>query len=158
VAGPWIAGSYYRPDDPEAAEKFHDGWLRTGDVGTLTHDGSLRLSDRSKDVIKSGGEWISSVDLENAVMGHPKVAEAAVIGVPDPKWDERPLVAVVVKDGEHVTADELLEHLTGKVAKWQLPENWAFIQEVPKTSVGKFDKKRIRADHGEGKLDVQRIG
>jgi fatty-acyl-CoA synthase len=157
VAGPWIAGSYYKPDDPEAAEKFHDGWLRTGDVGTLSRDGFLRLSDRSKDVIKSGGEWISSVDLENAVMGHPKVAEAAVIGVPDSKWDERPLVAVVVKDGEQVTAEELLEHLTGKVAKWQLPENWAFIQEVPKTSVGKFDKKRIRADHGEGRLDVQRI-
>jgi fatty-acyl-CoA synthase len=158
VAGPWIAVSYYKPDDPDAADKFHDGWLRTGDVGTLSPDGFLRLSDRSKDVIKSGGEWISSVDLENAVMDHPKVAEAAVIGVPDPKWDERPLVAVVPKEGEQVSAEELREHLTGTVAKWQLPENWAFISEVPKTSVGKFDKKRIRADHGEGRLDVQRIG
>ncbi|EHR63254.1 long-chain fatty acid--CoA ligase [Saccharomonospora cyanea] len=151
VKGPWIAGSYYKADD---SDKFHDGWLRTGDVGKITPDGYLTLTDRAKDVIKSGGEWISSVDLENAVMAHPAVAEAAVIGVPDEKWDERPLVAVVVREGEQVTAEELREFLADKVAKWQLPENWTFVAEVPKTSVGKFDKKRLRAAHAEGKLDV----
>ncbi|OLR89908.1 long-chain fatty acid--CoA ligase [Actinokineospora bangkokensis] len=159
VRGPWIAASYYRLDeDGEGSEKFHDGWLRTGDVGTLTHDGFLTLTDRSKDIIKSGGEWISSVDLENAVMGHPAVAEAAVIGVPDPKWDERPLVAVVLKEGAAAGPEELREFLTDKVAKWQLPENWAFVPEVPKTSVGKFDKKVLRAQHADGRLDVTRLG
>ncbi|ASR38161.1 long-chain fatty acid--CoA ligase [Prauserella marina] len=151
VAGPWIAGAYYREADNE---KFHDGWLRTGDVGKITPDGFLTLTDRSKDVIKSGGEWISSVDLENQVMAHPAVAEAAVVGVPDEKWDERPLVAVVLREGERVSAAELREFLADKVAKWQLPEHWTFIEEVPKTSVGKFDKKRLRAAHTEGKLDI----
>ncbi|NIJ10365.1 fatty-acyl-CoA synthase [Saccharomonospora amisosensis] len=151
VAGPWIAGSYYGDADPD---KFHDGWLRTGDVGKITPDGYLTLTDRAKDVIKSGGEWISSVDLENHVMAHPAVAEAAVVGVPDEKWDERPLVAVVVRQGQTVTAEELREFLMDKVAKWQLPEHWTFVEEVPKTSVGKFDKKRLRAAHAEGKLDV----
>ncbi|NIH78365.1 fatty-acyl-CoA synthase [Amycolatopsis viridis] len=152
VAGPWIAGSYHGGADPE---KFHDGWLRTGDVGRISPDGYLTLTDRAKDVIKSGGEWISSVDLENTVMSHPAVAEAAVIGVPDEKWDERPLVAVVVREGHQVTAAELREFLADKVAKWQLPEHWTFIDEVPKTSVGKFDKKRLRAFHSDGKLDVR---
>ncbi|MTD56956.1 long-chain fatty acid--CoA ligase [Amycolatopsis pithecellobii] len=154
VQGPWIAASYFGGSavDPE---KFHDGWLRTGDIGKISPDGYLTLTDRSKDVIKSGGEWISSVDLENAVMAHPAVAEAAVIGVPDEKWDERPLVAVVVREGENVTADQLREYLQDKVAKWQLPEHWTFIDEVPKTSVGKFDKKRLRAMNSEGKLDVR---
>src|SRR5690606_18932882 len=138
VAGPGIAGAYYRDPDPE---KFHDGWLRTGDVGHITPDGFLTLTDRAKDVIKSGGEWISSVELENHVMAHPAVAEAAVVGIPNEKWDERPLVAVVVKEGQSVTAAELREFLVDKVAKWQLPEYWTFIDEVPKTSVGKFDKK-----------------
>ncbi|GHF01687.1 fatty-acyl-CoA synthase [Amycolatopsis deserti] len=151
VAGPWIAGGYHGGADPE---KFHDGWLRTGDVGKISPDGYLTLTDRAKDVIKSGGEWISSVDLENTVMSHPAVAEAAVIGVPDEKWDERPLVAVVVREGQSVTAEELREFLSDKVAKWQLPEHWTFIDEVPKTSVGKFDKKRLRAFHSQGKLDV----
>jgi fatty-acyl-CoA synthase len=151
VRGPWIAGSYHGGADPE---KFHDGWLRTGDVGTITPDGFLTLTDRSKDVIKSGGEWISSVDLENRVMAHPAVAEAAVIGVPDEKWDERPLVAVVVREGERVTPEQLRDFLGDQVAKWQLPEHWTFVGEVPKTSVGKFDKKRLRADHAEGKLDI----
>ncbi|WP_158881745.1 long-chain fatty acid--CoA ligase [Amycolatopsis anabasis] len=155
VSGPWIAGAYYGDNvDPD---KFHDGWLRTGDVGKVTPDGFLTLTDRAKDVIKSGGEWISSVDLENAVMAHPAVAEAAVIGVPDEKWDERPLVAVVVREGQSVTAAELREFLADKVAKWQLPENWTFIDEVPKTSVGKFDKKRLRAFHSEGKLDISKL-
>ncbi|WP_007026577.1 long-chain fatty acid--CoA ligase [Saccharomonospora iraqiensis] len=151
VAGPWIAGSYYADADPE---KFHDGWLRTGDVGRITRDGYLTLTDRAKDVIKSGGEWISSVDLENEVMAHPAVAEAAVVGVPDEKWDERPLVAVVLAEGEQATPEELREFLRGRVAKWQLPEHWTFVDEVPKTSVGKFDKKRLRSAHAEGTLDV----
>jgi fatty-acyl-CoA synthase len=156
VQGPWIAGSYYGGEgiDPE---KFRDGWLRTGDVGKITPDGFLTLTDRAKDVIKSGGEWISSVDLENQVMGHPAVAEAAVIGVPDEKWDERPLVAVVLREGQAVTAKELRDYLADKVAKWQLPENWTFVEEVPKTSVGKFDKKRLRAFHSEGKLDISQL-
>ena len=154
VSGPWVAGAYYGVDDKE---KFRGGWLRTGDVGAISPDGFLRLTDRAKDVIKSGGEWISSVELENQVMAHPAVAEAAVIGVPDEKWDERPLVAVVVKEGHQVTAEELREFLADRVAHWQLPENWTFIAEVPKTSVGKYDKKRLRGQHADGQLQVQRI-
>ncbi|TQF74008.1 long-chain fatty acid--CoA ligase [Rhodococcus spelaei] len=154
VRGPWITGSYYGVDD---ADKFDGGWLRTGDVGSITADGYLTLTDRSKDIIKSGGEWISSVDLENAVMGHPSVAEAAVIGVPDEKWDERPLVAVVLREGSGTSVADLRDFLADKVAKWQLPENWALIEEVPKTSVGKFDKKRLRARFQDGGLDVVRL-
>ena len=154
VRGPWITASYY---GVEAPDKFRDGWLRTGDVGSITPDGYLTLSDRTKDIIKSGGEWISSVDLENAVMGHPAVAEAAVIGIPDEKWDERPLVAVVLREGSDTTLDQLRDFLADKVAKWQLPENWAVIQEVPKTSVGKFDKKRLRADFHDGSLDITQL-
>ncbi|MDI9919269.1 AMP-binding protein, partial [Rhodococcus sp. IEGM 1379] len=154
VRGPWITGAYYGVD---AADKFNEGWLKTGDVGTITADGFLSLSDRSKDIIKSGGEWISSVDLENAVMGHPDVTEAAVIGVPDEKWDERPLVAVVLRAGSTATMSELQQYLSDKVAKWQLPENWTVVQEVPKTSVGKFDKKRLRSDYHEGGLTVTRL-
>ena len=153
VAGPWVTGSYNGGADPE---KFHDGWLRTGDVGHLTPDGFLTLTDRAKDVIKSGGEWISSVELENAVMAHPAVAEAAVIGVPDEKWDERPLVAVVPAKGQQISAAELREFLIDKVARWQLPDYWAFVDEIPKTSVGKFDKKRLRTDHSQGRLNLSR--
>jgi fatty-acyl-CoA synthase len=158
-AGPWVAASYYRVEPgQEGSEKFSpDGWLRTGDVGAITPDGFLRLTDRSKDIIKSGGEWISSVDLENAVMAHPAVAEAAVVGVPDEKWSERPLVAVVLRAGESATPAELRDFLSGKVAKWQLPENWTFIEEVPKTSVGKFDKKRIRSSAADGTLDITHL-
>ena len=152
IRGPWTTASYYRDDDPD---KFHDGWLRTGDVGSITPDGFLALTDRSKDVIKSGGEWISSVDLENALMAHPAVAEASVIGVPDEKWGERPLATVVVRDGEKVEVDELRAFLSDKVAAWQLPERWAFIDEVPKTSVGKFDKKVLRKQYAAGELSVQ---
>ncbi|RSN23301.1 long-chain fatty acid--CoA ligase [Amycolatopsis sp. WAC 04169] len=159
VQGPWIAASYYggKAGDEPDPEKFHDGWLRTGDVGKISPDGYLTLTDRAKDVIKSGGEWISSVDLENQVMAHPAVAEAAVVGIPDEKWDERPLVAVVLKEGQNATAEDLRDFLSDKVAKWQLPENWTFVDEVPKTSVGKFDKKRLRAFHSEGKLDVSQL-
>ncbi|WP_072806452.1 long-chain fatty acid--CoA ligase [Rhodococcoides yunnanense] len=151
VRGPWITGSYYRNDAPD---KFDDGWLRTGDVGTISSGGYLRLTDRAKDIIKSGGEWISSVELENHMMEHPAVREAAVIGVPDAKWDERPLVAVVVRDGATVSAAELRGFLEPRIAHWQLPERWTFIDEVPKTSVGKYDKKRLRSSHAAGELDV----
>jgi fatty-acyl-CoA synthase len=151
VRGPWITGSYYLDDDPE---KFDDGWLRTGDVGRLTPDGFLNLTDRAKDVIKSGGEWISSVDLENQLMGHPAVKEASVVGVPDEKWGERPLATVVLAEGASVTVEELKEYLSTRIAKWQVPERWAFIDEVPKTSVGKFDKKVLRARYAEGTLTV----
>ncbi|MEJ2577962.1 MAG: long-chain fatty acid--CoA ligase [Kineosporiaceae bacterium] len=155
VRGPWITGSYYRDDDPE---KFDDGWLRTGDVGSLTPDGFLRITDRSKDVIKSGGEWISSVGLENQLMAHPRVKEASVVGVPDEKWGERPLATVVLTDGDPVSAAELQAFLAGRVARWQIPERWAFIAEVPKTSVGKFDKKVLRKRYADGELEVTSVG
>jgi fatty-acyl-CoA synthase len=152
VRGSWITGRYYEVDDPE---KFHDGWLRTGDVASVMPNGYVMISDRAKDVIKSGGEWVSSVDLENTLMGHPAVMEAAVIGVPDPRWDERPMACVVLKPGSEVTADELRAWLSERTAKFWLPERWTFITEVPKTSVGKFDKKVLRARHHAGDLDVE---
>jgi fatty-acyl-CoA synthase len=155
VRGPWITGSYYGGStDPE---KFRDGWLRTGDVGSITTNGYLRLTDRAKDVIKSGGEWISSVELENRLLEHPSVAEAAVIGIPDIKWDERPLATVVVKAGTTVTAAELRDFLSQYIAKWQLPDAWSFIETVPKTSVGKFDKKKLRAEYAAGDLTVEKL-
>ncbi|GAA2119779.1 long-chain fatty acid--CoA ligase [Actinomadura napierensis] len=153
VRGPWITGAYYRDEDPG---RFHDGWLRTGDVGNLSPDGYMILTDRAKDVIKSGGEWISSVELENHLMAHPDVIEAAVVGVPDDRWQERPLASVVVRDGASVTAAQLREFLTDRVPKWQLPERWTFIAEVPKTSVGKFDKKVLRRRYADGGLQVER--
>lgn len=143
AAGPWIAAGYY--DDPRSPESFtDDGWLKTGDVAVMTPEGYVRIVDRTKDVVKSGGEWISSVELENEIMAHPKVAEAAVIGVPHPKWAERPLACVVVKPGEELTKEEVVEFLDGRVAKWWLPDDVVFIDEVPKTSVGKFSKKDLR--------------
>src|SRR5215469_8707874 len=151
VRGPWVTASYYR--DP-APEKFHDGWLRTGDVGTLDPAGFIKLTDRAKDVIKSGGEWISSMELENLLMAHPSVAEAAVIGVPDEKWGERPLAAVVPVKGASVNPDELREFLAERVPKWQVPERWTFIAEVPKTSVGKFSKIRMREAYYRGDYEV----
>jgi fatty-acyl-CoA synthase len=154
VRGPWITGAYYRDPSPE---KFDDGWLRTGDVGSVTPEGYVQISDRAKDVIKSGGEWISSVELENILMAHPDVVEASVIGVPDPRWDERPLACVVRKSGSSVEPAALAAFLGEHVAKWQIPERWAFIDEVPKTSVGKFDKKVLRAQHERDELDVRRI-
>ncbi len=151
VRGPWVTGSYYKDDDPQ---RFHDGWLRTGDVGSLDRLGYMTISDRTKDVIKSGGEWISSVEIEGLVMGHPDVFEAAVIAVPDERWDERPLVCVVPNEGASPKASELLAYLVDKVPRWQLPERWAFVETVPKTSVGKFDKKVLRAEYADGELDV----
>ncbi len=155
VRGPWITGSYYL--DP-TEEKFHDGWLRTGDVGSIDDQGFIQISDRSKDVIKSGGEWISSVDLENELMGHSSVREAAVVGVPDERWDERPLACIVLVDGATATPAELTDYLTDRVAKWWLPERWTFIEEVPKTSVGKFSKKDLRAKYADGELTVETVG
>jgi fatty-acyl-CoA synthase len=151
IRGPWITGSYFGVDDPD---KFHDGWLRTGDIGTLDEEGFMVVSDRTKDVIKSGGEWISSVDLEVTMMAHPAVFEAAVIAVPDDKWQERPLCCVVLEPDATVSAQELKAFLAERVAKWWLPERWTFIESVPKTSVGKFDKKVLRAQYAEGVLDV----
>ncbi|MEV0400453.1 fatty acid--CoA ligase [Actinoallomurus sp. NPDC050550] len=151
IRGAWITGSYYKDEDPA---KFHDGWLRTGDVGTISPDGYLVLTDRAKDVIKSGGEWISSVELENHLMGHPDVIEAAVIGVPDPKWQERPLASVVLREGAAASAGDLRAFLAERVPKWQLPERWSFIAAVPKTSVGKFSKRTLRQMYAEGALEV----
>ncbi|HVM54684.1 MAG TPA: long-chain fatty acid--CoA ligase [Acidimicrobiales bacterium] len=143
VSGPWIAASYY--NDPRSAESFtDDGWLKTGDVARVDPDGYIYLVDRTKDLVKSGGEWISSAELENEIMAHPKVQEAAVIGVNHPKWSERPLACVVVKPGEELTKEEILAFLDGRVAKWWLPDDVVFIDEVPKTSVGKFSKKTLR--------------
>jgi fatty-acyl-CoA synthase len=157
VRGPWVTARYVGEDAPDP-EKFRDGWLRTGDVGVLSPDGYLTLTDRAKDVIKSGGEWISSVELENALMAHPDVLEACVVGVPDERWDERPLATVVVREGAQVTPEQLRDFLGERVARWQLPERWAFIAAVPKTSVGKFDKKRVRADYAGGGLAVTTLG
>ncbi len=155
VRGPWITGAYYAPNEAAAdSGTVPDGWMSTGDIGTISPDGYLTLVDRAKDIIKSGGEWISSVDLENAVMAHPAVAEAAVFGVPDEKWDERPVVATVLRAGAHAGAAELRRFLTDKFARWQLPERWAFLTEIPKTSVGKFDKKVLRARYASGELDI----
>ena len=154
--GPWITAEYYKDKAPE---KFHDGWLRTGDVGTLDAEGFIRLTDRAKDVIKSGGEWISSMELENLIMAHPSVAEAAVIGVPDDKWGERPLAAVVLAaNAAPVTPDELRAYLAERIPRWQLPERWTFIDEVPKTSVGKFQKTALRDRYAAGDLDVTTLG
>jgi fatty-acyl-CoA synthase len=143
IRGPWIAATYY--NDERAAESFtDDGWLRTGDVATVDSNGYIRLVDRTKDLIKSGGEWISSVELENELMAHPKIKEAAVVGVSHPKWGERPLACVVLEPGEELSKDEVLAYLGDRVAKWQVPDDVVFIDEVPKTSVGKFSKKTLR--------------
>jgi fatty-acyl-CoA synthase len=143
VRSPWVARSYY--DDERSAESFAaDGWLRTGDVAAINPDGYVRLVDRTKDLIKSGGEWISSVEVENELMGHPKIREAAVIGVAHEKWQERPVACVVVEPGEDLTEADVLAHLDGKIAKWWMPDKVVFIEEVPRTSVGKFSKKTLR--------------
>jgi fatty-acyl-CoA synthase len=149
VRGPWIVREYY--NDPRSPECFMDGWFRTGDVANIDSEGYVQLVDRTKDMVKSGGEWISSVDLENAIMGHPKVAEAAVIAVAHPKWTERPLACVVPKDPS-LTKEEVRNFLKGKVADWWLPDDVVFIEAVPKTSVGKFDKKVLRERFHDHKL------
>jgi fatty-acyl-CoA synthase len=154
VRGPWITASYYKEETPD---RFHDGWLRTGDMGTLDRYGFMQISDRTKDVIKTGGEWISSVELENEVMAHPGVVEAAVVAVPDERWSERPLVVAVLETDADVGPEELVAFLSDRVSRWWLPERWCFVDEVPKTSVGKFDKKVLRARHAEGTLEVLEI-
>jgi fatty-acyl-CoA synthase len=151
VRGPWVTAAYYRDDDPA---KFDGEWLRTGDVGMIDPQGYITLTDRAKDVIKSGGEWISSVELEVELMAHPAVLEAAVVGVPDERWQERPLACVVPMGGQSVDPAELRTWLAERVAKWWLPERWVVIEAVPKTSVGKFDKKVLRKAYADGELDV----
>jgi fatty-acyl-CoA synthase len=151
VRGPWVTAAYYK--DP-APEKFRDGWLRTGDVGRIDPKGYITISDRAKDVVKSGGEWISTLELESAILTHPAVREASVIAAPDQRWGERPLACVVLAPGQTVSPEELRAHLAGRVLKWWVPEQWAFVAEVPRTSVGKHDKKLLRARNSEGALDV----
>ena len=158
VRGPWVASAYY--EDVEGSKgKFDGGWLRTGDIAAIDSKGYIRISDRAKDVIKSGGEWISSVELEIEIMAHPKVREAAVIAKPDERWTERPLACVVIDEGESLSASELVDHLGPRVAKWWIPDEYAWIEEVPKTSVGKFDKKVLRARLEKGELtDRETVG
>jgi fatty-acyl-CoA synthase len=143
VRGPWVATSYFNTE--EGSDKFtEDGWFKTGDIVTIEPRGYVEIRDRDKDLVKSGGEWISSVDLENAIMGHEAVAEAAVIAIPHEKWDERPLAVVVLKDGQEATAEDLLAHLEGDFAKWQLPDAVEFVDEIPRTATGKFLKMELR--------------
>jgi fatty-acyl-CoA synthase len=152
VRGPWVCKQYFKVE-PSAEHFTADGWFRTGDVATMTPDGYLEITDRTKDLVKSGGEWISSVALENALMAHPKVLEAAVIAVPDERWAERPLAAVVPRpDAGEVTQAELLAHLAPHFIKFWLPDEIVCVSEIPNTSVGKFDKKVLRQRHAEGRL------
>jgi fatty-acyl-CoA synthase len=146
VRGPWVSANYF--DNPGSEDRWtDDGWFKTGDIATINQHGYVRITDRAKDLIKSGGEWISSVDLENALTAHPAVAEAAVIAVPHPKWQERPLAIVVLKGNARATSRDLAEHLADKFAKWQLPDGYIFAGSIPHTSVGKADKKRLRMDY-----------
>jgi fatty-acyl-CoA synthase len=142
VRGPWVASAYHKG---RGAEKFtEDGWFETGDVVQIDRHGCIRICDRSKDLVKSGGEWISSVDLENNLMAHPAVAEAAVIAMPDERWGERPLAVVVTREGASASPEELCEHLSAHFAKWQLPDRFEFVEEIPRTATGKFKKTELR--------------
>jgi fatty-acyl-CoA synthase len=152
VRGPWIASGYFEDDEATAAAVTDDGWFRTGDIASIDSDGYVTIRDRSKDVIKSGGEWISSIDLENVAVAHPGVAEAAAIGVPHPTWAERPVLVIVPKDGNAPTKAEMLEFLTGKVAKWWLPDDVLFVKDLPHTATGKVSKKTLRERHAAGEL------
>ena len=147
VRGPWVAASYYRNEDP--SRWTADGWFKTGDVVTLDAEGYVRICDRSKDVIKSGGEWISSIDLECLAVGHPMVAEAAVIGVKHPKWDERPLLVIVLKKEQSATRDEILAFMRGKIANWWMPDDVVFVDEIPHTATGKIQKTTLREQFKE---------
>ena len=143
VRGAWVSSAYH--DAPEAADRWtDDGWFRTGDIATIEPYGYIEIQDRAKDLVKSGGEWISTVALENALMGHPAVSEAAVIAIPDEKWAERPLAVLVLKEGETTTDEELREFLAPHFAKWWLPDRFEFVDEIPKTAVGKFRKTALR--------------
>jgi fatty-acyl-CoA synthase len=152
IRGPWIAASYH--DSPDQAHRWTtDGWFRTGDVATINEDGYIKIVDRAKDLVKSGGEWISSVDLENTLMGHPAIKEACVVGIPHPKWQERPLAAIVLKDGFHTTAAELRSFLAKSFAKWQIPDAFVFVDAIPRTSVGKFKKIALREQFANWKWE-----
>ena len=151
IRGPWIAAEYYK--DERTAQSFENGWLRTGDVCKITPEGYIRITDRAKDVIKSGGEWISSLDVENGLMAHPKVAEATVVGLKHVKWQERPAAFVVPVEGAEVSRQELLDHLSDRVAKWWLPDEIVFVDEIPKTGTGKFDKKVVRDEYSDLLMD-----
>jgi fatty-acyl-CoA synthase len=142
VRGPWIASGYF--EDPDSGERFHDGWLRTGDMAYMEPDGYFRIVDRAKDLVKSGGEWISSVELEGHLIAHPDIRDAAVVGVRSRKWDERPVACIVPEDGRKPELDDVREFLGGRVAKWWLPDDVVIVAEIPKTSVGKIDKKVLR--------------
>ena len=154
VRGPWVVGEYY--NDPRSDAAFHDGWFKTGDIATIDADGYVQISDRAKDVIKSGGEWISSVELENAIMAHPDVLEAAVVGLAHERWQERPLACVVPKPGRQLTKEAILEHLQPRVAKWWLPGDVVFIDTLPKTSVGKIAKRELREQFKDYRWPVER--
>jgi fatty-acyl-CoA synthase len=149
VRGPTILSTYFKG---EGGNPLRDGWFPTGDVATIDPDGFMQITDRSKDVIKSGGEWISSIDLENIAVAHPAIAEAAVIGVRHPKWDERPLIVAVRKPGAEVTREQLLEFYQGKVAKWWMPDDVAFVDQLPHTATGKLLKTKLRQDFKDYKL------
>jgi fatty-acyl-CoA synthase len=149
VRGAWIASGYYE-DDSQADRWTDDGWFQTGDIVTIEPNGYIEIQDRAKDLVKSGGEWISTVALENALMGHPAVAEAAVIAVPDEKWSERPLAVCVMREGQTATNEELREFLAPSFAKWWLPERFEFVDEIPKTAVGKFRKTALREQFAAG--------
>ena len=155
IRGPWITASYFGVDDPD---KFHDGWLRTGDIGTLDAEGFMVISDRTKDVIKSGGEWVSSVELESQRDGAPGGLRGGRNRGARREWTERPLCCVVLNPDATASAEELRDFLSDRVAKWWLPERWSFIESVPKTSVGKFDKKVLRAQYADGELNVEDLG
>ncbi|HRW19864.1 MAG TPA: long-chain fatty acid--CoA ligase [Dermatophilaceae bacterium] len=154
VRGPWVAAGYHHG---RGTEKFDDGWLRTGDMGTVDAAGAMKITDRLKDLIKSGGEWISSTEIEDILAAHPEVLESAVIGVPDPRWEERPLAIVHLRPGATVTDEQLREHVRGRIAKWQAPEHWVHLDAIPKTGVGKLDKQRLRAAYQDGELDVHTL-
>ena len=149
VRGPWVTGAYYRDPTPD---KFAGGWFKTGDLGRVDPRGYIQITDRLKDVIKSGGEWVSSIALENALLAHPHVQEAAIIGVADPRWTERPLACVVLREGAAAEPAALRSHLAGHVVKWWIPERWVFTSQIPRTSVGKIDKKQLRLLYQNGRL------
>jgi fatty-acyl-CoA synthase len=153
VRGPWVVGEYF--DDPRSPASFHDGWFKTGDIAAIDSEGYIMIQDRAKDVIKSGGEWVSSVELENAIMGHPAVLEAAVIGIHHPKWEERPVACVVCREDwkGKLTKQDVIDHLAPKFAKWWLPDDVVFVDAIPKTSVGKFSKKDLREQFKDYKLE-----
>ena len=152
VRGPWVARAYFRDEEATTASHDEEGWMRTGDVGTIDADGHLRLTDRTKDLIKSGGEWISSIELENAAIGHPSVAEAAAIGIAHPKWTERPLLLVVPRDGTQPDTNEITEFLKDKVAKWWLPDEVMLVETLPHTATGKLNKLKLRETYRDHKL------